>query len=60
MSVSIANVNLSTDTFQNWLDKTNQVLDKVSTVVITTAANTAGGLTGGNASVNGIFSASPR
>ena len=57
MSVSIANVNLSTDTFQNWLDKTNQVLDKVSTVVITTAANTAGGLTGGNASVNGIFSA---
>lgn len=57
MSVSIANVNLSTDTFQNWLDKTNQVLDKVSTVVITTAANTVGGLTGGNASVNGIFSA---
>lgn len=57
MSVSIANVNLSTDTFQNWLDKTNQVLDKVSTVVITTAANTAGGLTSGNASVNGTFSA---
>lgn len=57
MSVSIANVNLSTDTFQNWLDKTNQVLDKVSTVVITTAANTTGGLTSGNASVNGTFSA---
>jgi hypothetical protein len=57
MSVSIANVNLSTDTFQNWLDKTNQVLDKVSTVVVTTAANTTGGLTSGNASVNGTFSA---
>lgn len=57
MSVSIANVNLSTDTFQNWLDKTNQVLDKVSTVVVTTAANTTGGVTAGNASVNGIFSA---
>lgn len=57
MSVSIANVNLSTDTFQNWLDKTNQILDKVSTVVVTTAANTTGGVTAGNASVNGIFSA---
>lgn len=57
MSVSIANVNLSTETFQNWLDKTNQVLDKVSTVVVTTAANSAGGTTSGNGNVVGIFSA---
>ena len=57
MSVSIANVNLSTETFQNWLDKTNQVLDKVSTVVVTTAANSAGGTTSGNGNIVGIFSA---
>ena len=57
MSVSIANVNSSTETFSNWLDKTNQILDKLSTVVVTTAANTAGGLTSGNASISGIFSA---
>ena len=57
MSVSIANVNSSTETFSNWLDKTNQILDKLSTVVVTTAANTAGGLTSGNASISGIYSA---
>lgn len=55
MSVSIANVT-TTDTFQVWLDKTNQALNNISTVVITTAANTTGGTTSGNAYVNGILS----
>ena len=57
MSVTIANVNSTTETFANWLDKTNQVIDKLSTVVVTTAANSTGGLTTGNVSVNGVFSA---
>jgi hypothetical protein len=57
MSVSIANVNSTTDTFQVWLDKTNQVLDNLSTVVLTSASNTAGGSTSGNVYLNGILSA---
>lgn len=56
MSVSIANVT-TTDTFQVWLEKTNQLLDNMSTIVLTTAANTIGGQTSGNAFVNGIVSA---
>lgn len=57
MSVSIANVNSTTDTFEVWLDKTNQVLDNLSTVVLTSASNTVGGSTSGNVNVVGIFSA---
>ena len=57
MAASIANVNSTTDTFQNWLDKTNQALDKISTVVVTTSANTIGGQTTGNAAVQGTVSA---
>jgi len=57
MAISIANVNQTTDTFLDWLDKTNQVLDNLSTKIITTEANTTGGVTSGNAVVNGTFSA---
>ena len=55
MSVLIANVTTS-DTFQIWLDKTNQALNNISTVVVTTAANSTGGATSGNAYVNGTLS----
>lgn len=57
MSVSITNVNSTSDTFQNWLDKTNQALHILSTVAVTGAANTTGGVTTGNVAVNGIFTA---
>jgi len=57
MAIPIANVNQTTDTFLDWLDKTNQVLDNLSTKIITTEANTTGGVTSGNAVVNGVFSA---
>lgn len=57
MSVSITNVNSTSDTFQNWLDKTNQALHILSTVAVTGAANSTGGVTSGNVAVNGIFTA---
>ena len=57
MALSTANVNSVTDSFQNWIDKTNTLLDAYSTTIVTTAANTKGGSTTGNATVNGIFTA---
>ncbi len=57
MALSTANVNTSTDSFQNWIDKTNILLDAYSTTIVTTAANTGGGTTVGNAVINGTFRA---
>lgn len=57
MSVQIANVNPTTMSFQNWLDKTNQALYVISTQAVTASLTTAGSNTNGNATVNGHFSA---
>lgn len=57
MSVNVANVQTSTDSFQIWIDKTNILLDIASRLAVTTEANTSGGQTTGNAHVNGFFSA---
>lgn len=57
MPLLIANVNPTSDTFQSWVDKTNQIADAMSTVVLTTAANTVGGQNSANAYVDGIFAA---
>jgi len=57
MALSTANVNTVTDSFQNWIDSTNILLDAYSTTIVTAAANTKGGTTTGNATVNGIFTA---
>lgn len=57
MAYPLTNVATSSDTFASWIDKTNQGLYVISTTAVTTAANTAGGLTTGNAVVNGTFSA---
>lgn len=46
-----------TDTFQNWIDETNNLLGDMATVVVTTAATTTGGQTSGNAAITGILSA---
>lgn len=56
MAVPVANINYS-DTFAGWLEKTNQVNYVISTSAVTTAANSIGGSTTGNASVVGILSA---
>tara|TARA_B100001093_G_scaffold508198_1_gene569949 strand:+ start:18846 stop:21203 length:2358 start_codon:yes stop_codon:yes gene_type:complete len=52
-----ANVATQTDTFASWIERTNQMVFDMSTVVITTFANSTGGQTTGNAHVNGLFSA---
>jgi hypothetical protein len=57
MALSTPNVNIVTDSFQNWIDKTNTLLDAYSTTIVTTAANSEGGTTTGNGTVNGIFTA---
>ena len=57
MALATSNVNTVTDNFQNWIDKTNELLAAYSTTIVTTAANTEGGITVGNATVNGIFTA---
>jgi len=57
MALPTTNVSTITDSFQNWIDKTNVLLDAYSTTIVTTAANTEGGSTTGNGTVNGIFTA---
>jgi len=57
MALYTSNVNTVTDSFQNWVDKTNTLLDAYSTTIVTTAANSQGGTTTGNGTVNGIFTA---
>lgn len=53
MTKSVANVVLATDTFENWLTKTNILLDALSTEIITVTANSTGAVTVGNGQVNG-------
>ena len=57
MALTTANVDTTSHTFQTWVDKTNILLDAYSTSIVTTAANSSGGKTSGNATVNGIFTA---
>lgn len=57
MALVTSNVNTTTDSFQNWVDKTNILLDAYSTTIVTSSANSIGGFTTGNATVNGIFTA---
>jgi len=52
-----ANITPSADTFREWVDLTNRITYDMEKIVITTAANTQGARTSGNASVNGFFSA---
>lgn len=56
MAYPLTNVHTTSDTFASWIDKTNQGLHVISTYAITTAANSTGSLTTGNAVVNGIVS----
>lgn len=57
MAVPTSNVNTITDSFQNWIDKTNVLLDAYSTKIVTVAANSSGDVTTGNGTVNGNFAA---
>ena len=52
---SQANVNITSDTFNDWITKTNQLATALANVVVT--ANSSEGVTTGNAYVNGNFTA---
>lgn len=54
MALSVSNVVISTFTFNDWINKTNELAYDVSTYALT--ANTTAGVTTGNAYLNGIFS----
>ena len=56
-----ANVEVATDSFGGWINKTNEVIHDMATVVVTVAGvaqpnTTNGAQTSGNAHVQGIFS----
>jgi hypothetical protein len=53
MTVYIANVDLTTDTFEQWVDKTNYLIEAMSNVVISTSSNG----TIGSAVITGDFNA---
>lgn len=53
MTVYIANVDLTTDTFEQWVDKTNYLIEAMSNVVISTSSN--GSI--GSATITGDFNA---
>lgn len=58
MAKSIAVVNVAAnDTFQIFINRVNEVINAVSTEVVTANVNANGSLTTGNAYVNGIFGA---
>lgn len=48
-------VNVSSYTFSNWIDRTNDLVNIVNTDVVTVSSNTSGDLTVGNGFVIGIF-----
>ena len=52
MTISIANVDSTTDTFSQWVTKTNLVIDALNNKVLQLDSST-----GGNSAISGTFSA---
>jgi len=57
MSISTSNVSINFDTFTSLVGQLDIVLNALGTIIVTTAANTIGDSTTGNASIIGIFNA---
>jgi hypothetical protein len=55
MAISIPIVNTSSDTFQNWVDRTNTLIATFGNNAITANSQANGALTSGNGYVNGHF-----
>jgi hypothetical protein len=53
MAKNITQISISTDTFQVWLDKTNEILDLINTDIVTASA--IGDTTVGSATITGDF-----
>lgn len=57
MTIAINQVNATSDTFESWLTRTNQIATALSSVVMTTELSSGGAYNVGNAYTNGVFSA---
>lgn len=57
MAKTLAQVNAAADTFQVWLNLTNNLANTLASEIITANSQSTGAVTTGNAFVNGIFSA---
>jgi hypothetical protein len=55
MTKTLSSINTASDTFQNWVDRTNSIITLIDTEVVT--ANSVGALTTGTGFVNGFFGA---
>lgn len=55
MARSIANVVIATDTFAQWVTKTNELADLISTGAVTVAANSSGDTVTGNGTIVGTL-----
>jgi hypothetical protein len=56
MTETVVLINKSTDTFDGWVDKTNELANLVSNAAFTATATVGGSHTTGNAYGNGVFS----
>jgi hypothetical protein len=57
MSIPVANITIATGTFDTFIVTSNTMANIISNYVLTTASNSIGGSTTGNAVVNGYFGA---
>lgn len=57
MAINVSHINTASDTFEVWVNKTNEIANLISNSIITANAFTNGALTTGNSFLNGIFSA---
>lgn len=53
MAIALANVDSTTDTFDQWLDKTNQTLNAFTNYAVTVDSSVHGAYVAGNGTVNG-------
>lgn len=56
MSKPYVQINTATDTFSGWVTKTNDILNDMSNIIVTTDQGAGTGVTTGNAHIQGILS----
>ena len=57
MTITVTLVDKAADTFESWVDKTNQLANLVSNSVVTATSDANGSVTTGNIYSNGVFAA---
>lgn len=57
MSFNLTPINISADTFEVWVNRTNSIISALNSNVVSADATSNGSITTGNSFVNGIFAA---